>query len=217
MKVDVSAVLRKITEEDRRKIYQIAKKFLQGMTAGQPYHGFTYGKFLSRFKTGEFDSTILTTTNPTVTGRYWPFIKEAQAEQRKVAAAAAVTRLQEVADEAARAARIAQQAAEAAITQRMTDTDKAEQAKAAADMELRDKLQIAYRSNVQMFAHKLTSALEEVWGKAEEAVILRHGRLTDPDMGDVSLKLMPFERKADSFNDVVWEDVLPPGRPRCLV
>ena len=45
LKGELSAVLRKITEEDRRKIYQIAKKFVQGMTAGQPHHGFDYAYF----------------------------------------------------------------------------------------------------------------------------------------------------------------------------
>ena len=74
MSVDASAVLRKITEGDRRKIFHIAKKFLQGMIAWQSYHGFDYTKLLPRFKTGEFDNIIMNTTNPSVMGRYWPWI-----------------------------------------------------------------------------------------------------------------------------------------------
>ena len=218
MKVDASAVLRKITEEDRRKIYLIAKKFLQGMTAGQPHHGFDYADFLPRFKKGEFDNTIFNTTSPALTGRYWPWIKEAQVEACTVAAAEAAARLQEIANEAESAAKIAQEEADAAVNQRITNTDIAAQAKAAADMEVRDKLQIAYRRHVQMFAHKQISVLEDIWGHAEEAVTMRHGRLLEQDMGDlVPLKLMPLQRKADSFNDVVWEDMLPPGRPRVVL
>ena len=165
---ELSYVLRKITEEDRRKIYQIAKKFLQGMTAGQPHHGFDYADFLPRFKKGEFDNLILHTTSPALTGRYWPWIKEAQAEACKVADAAAAAKLQEMADEAEMAARIAEQEATAAVTQHITDTDKAQQAKAAADMDVRDKLQIAYQRQVHMFAHKQTSVLEDIWSRAEE-------------------------------------------------
>ena len=46
---------------------------------------------------------------------------------------------------------------------------------------------------------------------------MRHERLMDPDTGDMPLKLIPLQRKADSFNDVVWDDVLPSGPPRVVL
>ena len=47
---------------------------------------------------------------------------------------------------------------------------------------------------------------------------MRQGRLLAQDVGDlVPLKLMPLQRKADSFSDVVWEQVLPPGPPRVVL
>ncbi len=55
-----------------------------------------------------------------------------------VAAAAAAAGLQGIATEAEVAAEGVQEEADAAVHQRITDTDSAEQAKAVADMEARD-------------------------------------------------------------------------------
>ena len=40
LKLDMSAVIREITAEDRENIYHITEKLLQGVAAGQPRRGF---------------------------------------------------------------------------------------------------------------------------------------------------------------------------------
>ena len=46
---DCEKVTRKITEVERRKLFVIAKKFVQGMEAGQAHHGMSCEDFLPRF------------------------------------------------------------------------------------------------------------------------------------------------------------------------
>ena len=100
------------------------------MTTGHHHHGFDYADFLPRFKKGEFDNIILNTTTPALTGRYWPWITEAQVEAHIVPATTPATNLQEIASEAERAAELAAER----VGQHIADADIAEQAKAVADM-----------------------------------------------------------------------------------
>ena len=150
-------------------------------------------------------------------GRYWPWIKEAQAAAEEVAAKSVAAKLQAMADEAERAAEIAQQEAEAAVNAHITEVEWVNQFRGLADGQVLDKLQIAYRSQVQMFAHRLNSVLDAIWSQAEEVVALRRGMELAEDVGDPApLKLMPLQRKGDSFSDIHWETVLPPGSPRVV-
>ena len=64
MKVDLNRVHRDIAETEHRRIYTSSRKYVSGMEAGKPHHGFDYVRFLPRFKNGEFDATIENATIP---------------------------------------------------------------------------------------------------------------------------------------------------------
>ena len=99
-----------LNELSRKNIVRLTKKYVAGMEATHAHYGHPFD-FDDRYASGEFDSIIHATSNPSLAGRYWAWEKEAEqqrleaqrsAERRALecAAAAAAKDAEKIASEA---------------------------------------------------------------------------------------------------------------------
>ncbi len=215
LKTDTALVTRKISDSDRKRVYLTTKKFVQGMAAGEPEHGYSHQSFLSRFASGEFDTVLWATTSPTVTGKYWPWVKAAQTEAKEAAAKEAAAALATAAAEAEVAAETAKHEAEEVLQRSAVAKSAAERAHHLAGLGVLAKLQVAYRRTVEIFSRTEGAALAEAWPQAEEKVAMRQERVQKDVDSLIPLLLMPLKRK-DSFCDIDFDTVITSGWPQVV-
>ena len=65
-----NTVLRRITSEQRQRVYTLARKYMLGEEAARRHYHFSLESFAPRFVAGEFDNVVHGCTNPEKTGRY---------------------------------------------------------------------------------------------------------------------------------------------------
>ena len=86
------------------------------MAAGTPTHSFFAEDFAEPFLSGEYDSQIHETSNPMLTGKFWPWVKKRQAMQKGASDAA---RLQRAIQDAEASAAVAEEELAQSVAGRM--------------------------------------------------------------------------------------------------
>ena len=106
LKEDMTIIGRKVTEAQRHKMLTTAKKFVEGMACcRQHFPDLDLTQFDDAFARGDYDDVVWNTSKPALTGRFWPWIKEACAAADAAAAAQAEAALKQEAEEAGLAAK----------------------------------------------------------------------------------------------------------------
>lgn len=78
---DMKDVLRhkRLGAEARAKLILTSKKYVRGIRAAASSSGASYDHLLPQFIAGEYDNIVYVTMNPETKGRYWSFVKAADA------------------------------------------------------------------------------------------------------------------------------------------
>ena len=219
LKDDMTSITRKVPEQQRHRMITIAKKFEEGMACcRQHFRDLDFTKFDEEFAKGEYDDTIWTTSKPSLTGRFWPWVKKACAAAEAAAAAEAELALKTEAEAAGRAAEQAfdeaKKEVEAAAEQAEQSEKATAEAKKAATMSVLNKLRASHCKNVQLHSRVMASALPTLWASAEEAAIRRHER------GETEAEFPIFldfkNDKSKTFPNQPWGRQLP-ATPRVVV
>ncbi len=218
---ELQLATRKISEADRKKVILVTKKFLQGMAAGVADHKLKPEVFQEEFACGDFDDTIWGTSNPILTGKFWPWIKAAQAKAREVAAEAAIGQATDAAQAAEALADVAVAHAQGLVEEMSKmDTDledamKLEKRKLKQDV--LEKLQEAYRRQVAVHWQRQQSRLEDIYLQAEEKLV-HYAERRQQALATVRVGLELIRpAKKETFVDISWERLLPSDSPRLLL
>ena len=223
LKEDLTCMVRKVTEAQRHRLLTIAKKFVEGMLCCRKYlPELNTAQFEAPFAKGEFDDVIWLTSKPGMTGRFWPWVKEACAAAEAAAAEKAEAELRKEAEAAGVAAEKAfldaQQESESAAQQAQANSEnmaqQARETKATATLSVLTKLREAHCKTVQLHCQGKGQQLQAIWSSAEEATIRRHERSETEGDSPGFLDLQGDKGKA--FANIPWIRQLP-SKPRVVV
>ena len=168
------AVSRKVKEQERSTILGLVKKYVAGIEAASLAHGRSYAELEPKFLSGIFDSCISNTMTPEVTGKYWNFIKEFNAEQLLQVHVAAAQKAEEDAREAEEA--VEKLKGVAKDVQQSGDAKKME-AEAEARASLLEKVRLTYLLQLKSWHAKNKAVAEKSVAEAEELWVLRQDEL----------------------------------------
>jgi len=196
----------------------MAKKFVEGMECcRQHLPNLDLTQFNGPFANGDFDDVIWSSSKPALTGRFWPWVKDACAAAEAAAAAQAELALKMEAEEAGRAAeqafREAELESESAAQQAEASNKTVQEARKAASLSVLGKLREAHCKTLQLHCQKTAAKLQVAWKSAEEAAIRRHERSEAEVECRGILELKGVKSKSPS---VPWARQLP-ALPRVVV
>lgn len=212
LKEELSSVTRRVSESQRHRLLTIARKFVEGQACcRENLPALDLDQFIDPFARGEFDEIIWNTSKPGMTGRFWPWVKDACAAAEAAAAADAELVLKTEAEEAARAAERAFEEAEreteVAAQQAELSHQTAQEAKKSASMSVLKKLREAHCKTLQLHCQGKSAALQSIWASAEEAAIRRQER--SETEGECAGLLELKGEKSKTFPNVPWARQLP--------
>ena len=155
-----------LNEASRKNVVRLAKKYNAGMESSHAHYGRSYD-FDERFARGEFDAIVHATSNPSLAGRYWAWVKEAEqqrleaerAEERKALECAAASAAKD-AEQIVSEARGMQSSLEADVKRR--------------DDEIIAKYMDTYTLHLRTFHHKVSGITKDRIAAIEEAWVLHH-------------------------------------------
>ena len=199
----------------RRNMVRLCKKYLAGMAAAATANKVSdYDDLVPRFLQGDFDGTIHATSDPTKTGKYWEWVKEAQAQAEQLLIEQEHARLTEQAAAAEKEADALMQEVEVEQDQSMAAHQ------AALEDSIAMKMEVAYRKALAAYALTLnkvakdTGALaEELWVKHQDAEAAKRQQAQE---GTTPWCLLETRREGNILSDKQlpgWITLAPQGKP----